>query len=59
MDESIRPVHPKDLIKWPNGNREFRDDVDPIWLENPADYEVVPYNSPGWIAEMEPTHAST
>lgn len=48
MDESIKPVDDQDIILWPNGHWDYRNNVDPIWLEDATSYEVVHFDSQRW-----------
>ncbi len=48
MDESIRSVHEEDIILFPDGNWDFRENILSDVLENPANYEVVPYGTTRW-----------
>ncbi len=53
MDEPIREIHDEDIILWPNGAWQHRHMVEPIELENPANYEVIPYGSVRWTCIHE------
>lgn len=49
--EVIQPIHPQDIILWPEGHWNYRSGTDPEWLQNPpASYEVVPWKSERWNA---------
>lgn len=49
--EVIQPIHPQDIILWPEGHWNYRASTDPKWLLNPpASYEGVPWRSERWVA---------
>lgn len=51
----IQPLNDQDVILWPNGHWEYRANVDPVWLQDPApgEYETVAFGTTRWSSIVE------
>lgn len=52
MDQNIKPIHPDDLIVWPDGTRCTRAELDEM-RHRSDDFELIPAGSAKWEELMK------